>query len=76
MGTVNWREVEQDRGGGKQLGRCLSFLVSGATEEEKKKKKKEEEEEQKKEEEQKEEEDIIQMINITVTMHRAFTENG
>jgi hypothetical protein len=34
MGTVNWKEVVQDRDGGKQLGRCLSFLVSGAKEEE------------------------------------------
>jgi len=33
MGIVNWREVVQDRDGGKQLGRCLSFLARGATEE-------------------------------------------
>ena len=33
MGPVNWRKVVQDRDGGKQLGRHLSFLESGATEE-------------------------------------------
>jgi len=34
MDMVNWREVVQDRDGAKQLGRCLSFLASGATKEE------------------------------------------
>ena len=47
MGNVNWRQVAQDRNGGEQLGRGLSFL-----EEEEKDEEKEEEDEEKEEEEE------------------------
>ena len=41
-----WRRIGVD--GGQQLGRCLSFLVTGATEEEEEKEEEEEEEEEEK----------------------------
>jgi hypothetical protein len=36
MAIVNWKHVVQERDGGEQLGRCLSFLESGATSKEEK----------------------------------------